>query len=232
MSAVRVGVKAKASKKFFFSFSHFQESSVRQDNKLRYRERLWNSFNALEFPMNIHSVRWEASPLKGLPQLRLHSGIHVTIYAQIKMFNFTTIARNRKLRQSQRLNKFIKDLFFLRQKKRKRFLFYANSFPPARHSKCNQHCGRGNTRRTLGADKQQKWKVRSRKNVFLTSLFGMKEKFNLFTVYLIKSICLQSAPFRAPQHVCAVHETSSLLLHWQREDLLHIARFFSLPFAF
>lgn len=135
-----------------------------------------------------------SEPIKGASEVELHSGIHVTIYAQIKMFNFTTIARNRKLRQSQRLNKFIKDLsgsVYFETKKGKGF--YANSFPPAIQNAINTAVE--GTLGTLGADKQQKWKVRSRKNVFLTSLFGMKEKFNLFTVYQIKSICLQSASF-------------------------------------
>lgn len=66
--------KTKKASKTFFSLL-FQESSVRQDNKSRYRGRLWNSFNALEFPMNIHSMGWEASPLKGLPKLNCILGL-------------------------------------------------------------------------------------------------------------------------------------------------------------
>lgn len=47
------------------------------------------------------------------------------------MFNFTTIAQNRKLRQSQRLNKFIKDLNGSAFETKKGKGFYANNFPPA-----------------------------------------------------------------------------------------------------
>lgn len=63
--------------------------------------------------------------------------MQVTIYAQIKMFNFATIAKDRKLRQQKRVNKFIKHFNrYLRQREG----FYVNLFRALfpRHSNCNQ----------------------------------------------------------------------------------------------
>lgn len=85
--------------------------------------------------------------------------MQVTIYAQIKMFNFATIAQDRKLRQQKRVNKFIKHFNrYLRQREG----FYVNLFRALfpRHSNCNQQ--------QLKAILEMK--SRSWKNV-LTSLF-------------------------------------------------------------